>query len=281
MLQTKFKTKKQKLWYCILERGHSNNLDKEHVAGCFRASAATYEESAVVQKEISHQLTAILQHFTEIDYSRVLEVGCCTGNLTEMLSQLAFIDNLFINDLVPDFCSYTKERVAEHIGRVHALPGDIEKTQLPKNLDLVISSATFQWIVDLPGLIVNIAAALNDAGHLAFSIFSPGTMGEISALTGRGLRYHTNDDLYSMLTEHFQVLNIHSEKKILFFPSVRAVLRHIRETGIGGLDRNRWNLRKLKDFERRYVGQFLSEDGLPITYISTFIIAKKKKKGSQ
>jgi malonyl-CoA O-methyltransferase len=263
-----------------LDKGHSNSLDKEHVACCFRASAATYEESAIVQKEISRQLIAVLERFTNINYSRVLEVGCCTGNLTAMLSQSAPIDDLFINDLVPDFCTFAEERVAGQVGRVHVLPDDIEKAILPKNLDLVISSSTFQWMVDLPGLIGNIAAALNAAGHLAFSIFSPGTMGEISALTGRGLRYHSNEQLSAMLTDHFQVISIHSEKRRLFFPTVRAVLRHVRETGVGGLDRDRWNLRKLKDFERRYVGQFLSDDGLPVTYISTFILAEKKKKGS-
>ena len=263
----------------ILEKGHSVHLDKEHVAGCFRASAATYEKSAIVQKEISRQLIAIIKQFSNVDYSRVLEIGCCTGNLTEMLSGSAPIDNLFINDLVPDFCTFTEERIAEQVGQVHALPGDIEKTVLPRNLDLVISSSTFQWMLDLPGLMGNIASALNDEGHLAFSIFSPGTMGEIKALTGRGLRYHANEELAAMLADHFQLLSIHSETRQLFFPSVRAILRHIRLTGVGGLERNTWNFRKLKDFERQYVGQYLSEDGLPVTYVSTFVIAEKKKKG--
>ena len=261
-----------------MEKGHSDYLDKEHVASCFKASAETYEESAIVQKEISRQLIAILQRFTHAtDYLRVLEIGCCTGNLTEMLSESAPIEHFYLNDLVPDFCSFTEERIADQVGRVYVLSGDIEKALLPKNLDLVISSSTFQWMVNLPGLIGNIAASLKDSGHLAFSIFSPGTMGEISALTGRGLRYHSNEELAAMLASHYQVISIHSEIKRLFFPTVRAVLRHIRQTGVGGLDRTRWNLRKLKDFERRYIGQFMSEDGLPVTYISTFVIAEKKK----
>jgi malonyl-CoA O-methyltransferase len=262
-----------------LEKGYSDHLDKEHVAGCFRASAVTYEKSAIVQKEISRQLIAILQRFSQVDYSRVLEVGCCTGNLTEMLSESAHIDNLFINDLVPDFCTFTEDRIAEQVGQVHALPGDIEKIVLPKSLDLVISSSTFQWMVDVSALMGNIASALNDKGYLVFSIFSPGTMGEIKALTGRGLRYHSNEELVEMLAADFQVLSIHSETRRLFFPSVRAILRHIRLTGVGGLNRNAWDFRTLKDFERRYVQQYFSEDGLPVTYVSTFVIAEKKKKG--
>jgi len=261
-----------------LEKGHSDNLDKEHVASCFQASAATYEESAIVQKEISRQLIAILQRFTHVDSSRVLEIGCCTGNLTEILSESVPIDTLFINDLVADFCTLTEKRIAKQVGRVQILTGDIERALLPKNLDLVISSSTFQWMADLPVLLGNIATALKDGSHLAFSIFSPGTMKEISALTGRGLRYHTNEELATMLTDHFQVISMHSESRCLFFPSVRAVLRHIRQTGVGGVDRERWNLGQLKEFERRYVEQFSSDDGLPLTYISTFVIAEKKRK---
>ena len=260
-----------------MEKSHSDHLNKEHVAGCFRSSAITYEESAIVQRETSRQLITILERFTHLTFSRVLEVGCCTGNLTEILSESAAIDNLFINDLVADLCNTTEQRIAGRVGHVHVLAGDIERTVLPKNLDLVVSSSTFQWMVDLPGLIGNIASALNHEGHLAFSIFSPGTMGEIKALTGRGLKYHANEDLAAMLADHFQVLSIHSETKRLFFHSVRAILRHIRLTGVGGVERKKWNFKELKEFQRRYIRQFLTEDGLPVTYVSTFVIAEKKK----
>ena len=260
-----------------MDKSHSDYLDKELVASCFGSSAKTYEESAIVQKENSRQLIAILQRFTHFGFSRVLEVGCCTGNLTEMLSTSARIDDLFINDLVADLCYSTKERIAGRGSRAHALPGDIEKTALPDNLDLVISSSTFQWMADLPGLIANIASALNDEGHLAFSIFSPGTMGEIKTLTGRGLKYHTNIELAAMLADNFQLISMHSEERQLFFPSVRAILRHIRHTGVGGMGRNTLNFRTLRDFEQRYFEQFFSEHGFPVTYISTFVIAEKKK----
>lgn len=260
-----------------MEKGTSDPLDKELVASCFQASAATYEESAVVQREISRQLIAILQRFTPCEYSRVLEIGCCTGNLTEMLGTALSIDSFFINDLVADFCKYTEKRIAGRVGRVNVLPGDIETAFLPNNLDLVISSSTFQWIVDFPGLLSKISSALTETGHLAFSIFSPGTMGEISALTGRSLRYLASDELAAMLAEHFRVISMHSETKRLFFPSVRAVLRHIRQTGVRGVDRKKWNIRELKEFERRYVEQFLTEDGLQLTYVSTFVVAEKKR----
>lgn len=260
-----------------MKKNRSDNLDKEHIASRFKASTATYEESAIVQKELSLQLIENIKLISRVDYARVLEIGCCTGNLTEMLCNVAPIDNLFINDLVPDFCACTEHRIADNVKQVHRLPGDIEKALLPKNLDLVISSSTFQWMGNLPLLLENIATALNDTGYLAFSIFSPGTMGEIRRLTGRSLKYHTNEELEGMLTDHFRVKSLYSVTMRLFFPSVRAILHHIRETGVGGLDRNILKLRDFKEFERQYVGQFSSAEGLPVTYISTFVIAEKIK----
>lgn len=262
-----------------MERNHIKHPDKELVASCFKASATTYEESAIVQKDISRNLISILQGFTDIGYSRVLEIGCCTGILTEMLCDSAVINTLFINDLVPDYCAYCKERIVKRVHAVESHPGDIERVTLPGELDLIISSSTLQWMADLPGLVRKISVALNHVGHLAFAIFSPGTMGEINALTGRGLRYHTNEELTAMLAGDFNVLTLHSEKMQIFFPSLREVLQHIRQTGVGGLQKMRWNLRELLDFERRYTAQFVTGDGFPVTYMSTFVVAEKKKKG--
>ena len=230
-----------------------------------------------MQKEISLQLIELLHRFPEIGHAQVLEIGCCTGNLTEMLCNTAPIDTLFVNDLVPEFCACTEQRIVQHVQQVHCLAGDIEAAPLPKNLDLVISSSTFQWMVDLPALMGNIASALKDTGYLAFSIFSPGTMGEIHRLTGRSLRYHTNEELQTMLAEHFWVKSLSSVTKRLFFPSVRDILHHIRQTGVGGLDRKVMKLKEFKEFERQYVEQFSVPEGLPVTYISTFVIAEKIK----
>lgn len=262
-----------------MKAGNPENLDKNRVADRFKASAATYEHMAIVQKEISRQLVAIVDRYGVAGWSRVLEIGCCTGVLTEILCRRERIDRLFVNDLVPELCSYTERRVESSVGSVESIPGDIEQAILPQHLDLVISSSTFQWMADLPELMKKIAAALNPGGHLAFSIFGPGTMEEIVTLTGRGLQYHTSDKLTAMVEKHYRLITIHTERKCLYFPSVRAVLRHIRETGVGGVTGERWTLSRLKAFERQYVERFQTDDGLPVTYVSTFVIAEKPREG--
>ena len=262
-----------------MKAGQSEHLDKNRVADRFRASAATYEHMAIVQKQISRQLVAIVDRYGVAGWTRVLEIGCCTGVLTEFLCRKERIEKMFVNDLVPELCSYTQRRVAASVGSVESIPGDIEQAELPQHLDLVISSSTFQWMADLPALMEKIAAALNPGGHLAFAIFSPGTMEEIATLTGRGLQYHANEALTAMVEKYFRLVTLHTERKCLYFPSVRAVLRHIRETGVGGVTGARWTLSRLKDFERQYSERFQTDDGLPVTYVSTFVIAEKPREG--
>lgn len=261
-----------------MKTSHSERFDKSRIATRFKASGATYEQTAIVQKEISRQLIAMLDRFAITGYKRVLEIGCCTGILTELLCRMERIDRFFVNDIVPEFCAYTEKRIAPHVGQVIAIPGDIEQALLPQPLDLVISSSTFQWMTDLPGLLGKLATSLCDTGHLAFSIFSPGTMGEIGTLTGRSLHYYSSEALAIMVRRYFRLISIHTEQRCLYFPSVRAVLRHIRETGVGGVTGERWTQEKLKDFTQQYMGRFSTDDGLPVTYVSTFVIAEKQGK---
>lgn len=264
------------LGYHTLNYTHLEKLDKKLIADSFKASAATYEENATVQKEISRKLIGFLQDVDSIDYSRVLEIGCCTGLLTELLVGIKEINTIFLNDIVQEFCAATGERIAKRVGRVEPLPGDIEKCPLPGDLGLVISSATFQWMSDLPTLFRRIHSALRDEGYLVFSIFGPGTMEEISALTGRSLKYHTRDDLTEMLHDHFRISSMRSEVRKIYFPTVRAVLQHVRQTGVGGVGRTKWLPGKYKEFEKQYNTRFASDMGLSVTYASTFVVAKKK-----
>lgn len=251
-------------------------LDKQRIADSFKASAATYEKHAVVQKEISRQLINMLQGCESINSSRVLEIGCCTGILTELLVGIRKIDTLYLNDIVPEFCAATGKRIATRVGRVQSMPGDIEKCPLPDNLDLIISSATFQWMADLPALFRKIHHALAGEGYVVFSIFGPGTMGEISALTGQGLHYHSREKLIGMLEDYFRITSLRSETRQLHFPTVRAVLQHIRQTGVGGVGRGSRLPGRFKEFAGQYQRRFASDKGLLLTYASTFVVAGKK-----
>ncbi len=253
------------------------HLDKDKIARCFLRGQNTYDKHATVQKKVSKKLVERLGNYPEISFDRVLEIGCCTGSMTEELVQHNTIGKLFLNDLVSDFYATVQERLPEEVNRIiEPLFGDIEGLELPENLDLVISSSTFQWLTDLDRFFKNVSKALNENGYLVFSIFGPGTLKEFKELTGVGLGYAPLGGMLDVLEKHFRIDLADTCRDILYFATPREVLRHLQYTGVGGVSEYRWTSHGLLDFEDKYIKQFGTAEGVPVTFISSFVVASKK-----
>lgn len=246
------------------------------ISARFRRSMDTYDEAAEVQKGVGDSLISEVAEYPEITFGRVLEIGCCTGSMTETLCGRYAVDELWLNDLVPECCERAALRVEGLAGKVRTLPGDIESLLLPAGLDLVISSSTFQWLRHLQSCLAKISETLRDGGHLVFSMFGPGTMRQVKELTGVGLRYTGERELARMLRENFLILGLTTTRYRLHFETSREVLRHIQRTGVGGTGSFRWTPGRLKQFEREYRERFGEKQGLPLDYVSISAVAKKK-----
>ena len=251
-------------------------IEHNLISARFRRSMDTYDEAAQVQKGVGDCLVAEIAKYPEITFGRVLEIGCCTGSMTRTFCNRHTVDELWLNDLVPECCERAALRVESMVGRVHTLPGDIESLLLPAGCDLVISSSTFQWLHHLKSCLAKISETLLDGGHLVFSMFGPGTMRQVKELTGMGLRYTAEKELEDMLKEKFHILNLMSTSYRIYFDTSREVLRHIQRTGVGGAGSLRWTTGRLRQFEKEYRVRFGEEQGLPLDYVSISAVVKKK-----
>lgn len=257
-------------------------LDKQRVARSFSRGRHTYDDNAVIQRRVSAKLMEKLCGYEQVRSQRVLEIGCCTGTLTELLLAKYRVETLYLNDLVPSFHEDVRARLVKNGTRslegtqLAPMFGDIEAIALPDALDLVISSATFQWLTDLEGLFARIAASLNSGGFLAFSIFGPGTLREFKELTGVGLHYSGVGSILDLLDDHFYIEEQETVQEQLFFGSPREVLRHLQATGVGGVGAYTWTPGKLRKFEKAYYERHGSMSGVPLTYMSSHVIASKK-----
>jgi malonyl-ACP O-methyltransferase BioC len=259
------------------KEGMTQPLSKERIAHCFRQAIATYDLHATVQRRIGERLLDLAGQFPDIRCERVLEIGCCTGTLTELLCRRYPVGALFLNDLVSDFAQVVMARIPpDKALDIRPLFGDVEALSLPHDLDLILSSATFQWLADLPAFLPRLANALNDRGFLIFSIFGPGTLTEFTELTGVGLNYRSPEQIAGLLARHFNLEQTVTIRDQLFLPTPLAVLHHLRDTGVGGVRQYRWTSSTLKRFEQEYLIRFGTPQGVPVSYTSTYFIARRK-----
>ena len=252
-------------------------MNKDKIAQSFLHGQRTYDSHAKVQHNVSERLVTKLLEYEEIRYNRVLEIGCCTGTLTELLVKSSNIKKLYLNDLVPSFYDTVIERLPKPLG-VDIVPmfGDIEKIELPQELDLVVSSSTLQWITNISALINKIASSLHKNGFFVFSLFGPGTLLEFREITGIGLDYFASGTIMNLLEDHFNIEEEGARKDVICFSTPREVLRHLQATGVGGVKDYRWTSKGIRDFERRYSELFGVAEGIPVTYMSYNFVASKK-----
>ena len=252
-------------------------LDKDNIKRCFRRSLATYDEAAVVQNRLAVRLMQALHILPAAAFRSVLEVGCCTGVLTEMLCRDKPVTSLFLNDLVLDFEDVVLSRLQNNASiQVRSCFGDIEKTDLPPDLSLVLSGATFQWLSDLPSFFKRLGRELGSGSHLAFSLFGPGTLQEFSSLTSVELNYHSDKQILALLEQDFVLESHENFQEQLFFSSVRQIMKHIRETGVGGVSEYRWTRQSLRQFEEGYIRDFGEKRGVPVSYVSSCFVARRR-----
>ena len=248
------------------------SINKALVAQRFAKAGQSYVEHAVVQKQISAQLFEYLKVYCPQNLASVLEIGCGSGNLTHLLQSHFQIEQLFLNDLYAD--------VDQHFSTIENIAwliGDIEQLTLPQSLDAVISSSALQWMTDLPTLLHRIHDALKPNAYFGFSTFGSDNLTEIKQLTGQGLNYISLEFLKRQLEQqNFEVLLIEQEVKQIYFDHPKAVLQHLKATGVTATAKShRWTKQSLQQFYSDYQ-QFYDEQGFRLTYHPIYVIARRK-----
>jgi len=255
------------------------NIHKHRVRASFLKSLASYNQHAQVQARMADNLVKNLQTLRKTStLERVFEIGCGTGLFTAQFLKQFQPTHYYANDLVLECEPIITELVKQyHPKTMTFIGGDVEgMTNFPAPVDAIISNATFQWLADIKAFLPKIKRLLKPGGVLAFSMFEAGNLWEIKQLTGNGLPYLTCTELQAQLTKHFQVHYCVGEVMTLCFPSPRAVLKHLRFTGVNGLSPQTWTKSSLRAFEYGYQERFGCADYVPLTYRPIFCIVEKE-----
>jgi len=157
------------------------------------------------------------------------------------------------------------------------LIGDVETLEFPQQLDMIVSGSALQWMQDLPRLLERCDEALVDQGWLCFSTFGSKNLLEIKELTGQGLSYWSVENWNRALTQSgFEILHLSESETQLYFDSPKAVLQHLKATGVTATAQHRWTKQTLQQFYQDY-DRFKHAEGYSLTYHPIYCIARRVK----
>lgn len=153
-------------------------FSKESVRSAFSNSAHSYNEAAVLQKEVLSRLINKLNVLQPEAIELLLDVGSGTGLACKKLAALYGVESYYAYDFALPMLK-SAEKQNSQINQ-HAVCGDV--VSLPymnSTFDVVFSASTYQWCNDLGHAFSDSHQILKEGGLYIFSTFGPDTLKEL------------------------------------------------------------------------------------------------------
>ena len=244
-------------------------INKILVKKRFQKSLNTYDENAIVQKQMAEKLISLLPRNK---YNCIFEVGCATGILTHKIKKKINFEFYSANDIVED----SKPFIDKIIPGNQFIYGDIEEIKLTSNYDLIISNACLQWCSKPNKTISNLIKHLNNKGVLAISIFGDSNLCEITNILDINNKDYLMSDIKNELKK-YNVINYLEENIELFFNTPKDILKHLKLTGVNSVSDIHFTKSTLKEFEDKYRILYKRDKGYILTYNPVYIIISTDK----
>ena len=242
-------------------------MNKDLIQKRFAKNLDTYNDNAKIQKKMAERLLSFLDRK---DFDDILEIGCGTGFLTQLVNDGFNFNTYTANDIVESCEKYVKEINPE----INFIPADIEKAveNSDKKYDLIISNAAFQWVENLKSFIKLLVSKLNDGGILLFSTFGPENFREVNFVLGKTLPYYSANELQEIVKDYKNI--VEQEMHVMAFKTPKDILKHIKSTGVNALEMVSWTKTDMQKFENGY-NNFCS--GIPtLTYHPIYVKIENK-----
>lgn len=239
----------------------------------FARSLATYDGSAAIQHFMAEHLIRLLKDETDgkRSFPRVLDLGCGTGLLYRSFRKEFGCREAVLLDLAPECGRFLRD-----LKNIAFIVRDLDGPKSLPPADLVLSGACVQWLRAPGELFRKVCRALPAGGLFAASAFRTGNLREIAQCGGAPL-VSPDDEVWGGLLRDagFRILRYESGPRVLEFGSPRAVLEHLKRTGV--LIPVLKSIREIRDFMRKYESLSDPETGrVPLTYEPCFWIAEKE-----
>lgn len=256
-------------------------LDKRQIRRSFGRAAATYDQAAVLQREVCVRALERLD-LVRLSPKLILDAGCGTGFAAPALLRRFPEATLLGLDLALPMLQAARLRIPRWrswTGRTRQqfVCGDNDRLPLRSGAaGLLWSNLAFQWSNDLNRIFGECLRVLEPGGLLTFTTFGPDTLKELrQAFSGREGSVHVNrfvdmHDIGDMLVHAgFADPVMDMEQFALTYTDVKSLMRELKAIGAhnvaAGRSRGLTGRAALEEVRRRY--EPLRRDGrLPATF---------------
>jgi trans-aconitate 2-methyltransferase len=114
---------------------------------------------------------------------RVLDAGCGSGRVTEVLAERLPAGEIVALDASPAMLDEARRRLARFGRRITFVEADLGRPlPLTEPVDAILSTATFHWIGDHDALFRNLAAVLRPGGRLVAQCGGAGNIADLERI---------------------------------------------------------------------------------------------------
>jgi trans-aconitate 2-methyltransferase len=139
--------------------------------------ASTYDR---VADPMARWGAAVLERLPLQGDERVLDAGCGSGRVTELLAERLPDGHVIALDGSPSMVDAARDRLARFGGRIEYVVADLgAPLPIEGDLDAILSTATFHWVPDHDALFANLAAVTRPGGWLVAQFGGAGNIGSI------------------------------------------------------------------------------------------------------
>ena len=179
-------------------------LDKAQARAAFERAAATYDQAAVLQREVAERLLERLD-LIRLKPARILDIGCGTGYCTRALARRYRGAEVIGIDIAHAMLHRARrggswwQRLPG--GRMRYAGGDAESLPVADAAaDMVISNLMLQWCEPVR-VFAEIRRVLRPGGVFMFTSFGPDTLTELRAawrVADAGVHVHAFLDMHDV-----------------------------------------------------------------------------------
>ncbi len=201
-------------------------MNKNKIKQCFNRAYQSYDNACQTQIHIANSL---IKKIVELNntYENVIDLGCGTGMITEMLAQQIQFKNFYALDIADRLLERAHQRLRAY--PIELIETDFENFNYAQ-YDLIFSNMSLQWSSDFSAMLKTILSSLKTDGILAFSLPLQGTFCELKSAF-RNPFYPAKVIKKLLAEQNLQLLFSQSETLSYTFSSPFLALKSIRAVG--------------------------------------------------